>query len=332
MERAHELWGITAYFNPLHYRRRVHNYHIFRRHLPIPLVAVELGYDGQFDLQPGDAEILLQYPGHDVMWQKERLLNLALEAVPAGVARVICLDSDIILERRDWPAQTCQLLDEFPLVQPFSHAHNLQRDATVNFPAAPAIATSAPALAFLLQEGVPASALCNAPWPDLRKGSPCIYGHALAFRRSLFERGGFYDSCIVGGGDRAMCFAGCDLLEPIAESMHFNARMREHFLRWAAPWAKQIQGRWGCVPGDLFHLWHGDLPDRKYRQRYREFAHFDFDPDRDVAKDEYGSWRWSSDKPALHAYLADYFVGRQEDGPLPHATDVTVPYEESVHR
>jgi hypothetical protein len=312
--QADFLWGITAYFNPQHYQRRLHNYRQFRRHIRIPLVAVELGYNGRFDLQPKDAEILLQWPGQDVMWQKERLLNLALAALPAEVAKVVCLDCDILFEREDWPVLTSRLLDEFPLVQPFAVANNLKVDRLPGDAGDSVVATSSPALAALLQQGVPAADLCNISWTNLQKGSPCCYGHAWAFRRDVLATLGFYDRCIVGGGDRAMAFAACGLMREIAASMHFNAPMQQHFLQWACPWQEAIRGRWGCVAGNLFHLWHGEMSHRKYRQRYRDFAGFDFNPYEDIALNEHGCWRFTTHKPAMHAYLADYFAGRREDG------------------
>jgi hypothetical protein len=36
------LWAIAAYFNPARYARRLANYRVFREHLAVPLVAVEL--------------------------------------------------------------------------------------------------------------------------------------------------------------------------------------------------------------------------------------------------------------------------------------------------
>ncbi|HEY2827606.1 MAG TPA: hypothetical protein VGJ04_08410, partial [Pirellulales bacterium] len=77
-----EFWAITTHFNPMRWRRRLDNFHVFRKHLKVPLVAVELGYDDRFELQPNDADILVQIPGIDVMWQKERLFNVALSHVP----------------------------------------------------------------------------------------------------------------------------------------------------------------------------------------------------------------------------------------------------------
>ena len=83
-----ELWAITSYFNPASYRRRLANFNTFRQHLPIPLVAVELAYDADFELQEADAEILIQLRGGALLWQKERLLNVALQALPAACRKV----------------------------------------------------------------------------------------------------------------------------------------------------------------------------------------------------------------------------------------------------
>ena len=35
----------------MHWRRRIHDHRLFRKHLSIPLVTVEFGYDGHFDFQ-----------------------------------------------------------------------------------------------------------------------------------------------------------------------------------------------------------------------------------------------------------------------------------------
>lgn len=47
------LWAITACFNPQGWARRRANYRVFRRHLGVPLLTVELGYGGRFASVPG---------------------------------------------------------------------------------------------------------------------------------------------------------------------------------------------------------------------------------------------------------------------------------------
>jgi hypothetical protein len=81
------VWAIASYYNPVGYRRRLANYRLFRANLGIPLVTVELSFDGRFELAEDDADILIQLTGGAVLWQKERLLNLAAKAVPAGLRR-----------------------------------------------------------------------------------------------------------------------------------------------------------------------------------------------------------------------------------------------------
>jgi hypothetical protein len=73
------IWAIASYFNPMRYQRRLVNYRAFRSQLRIPLVAVELSFDGQFELAQGDADILVQISGGAVLWQKERLLDIAVK-------------------------------------------------------------------------------------------------------------------------------------------------------------------------------------------------------------------------------------------------------------
>jgi hypothetical protein len=312
---SHELWAVTAYFNPMHWRRRLVNYRAFRERLRVPLVAVELGYDGQFDLRPGDAELLLQDPGKDVMWQKERLLNLALEALPAAVTRVACLDSDVILERSDIWRHALRALDESPLVQLFSQVYYLPADELPDFAHCEQTRTPAAGFAWLRQQGHSTLDLCNPVWTDPGKPPPVPYGLAWAFRRELFAGRGLYDAWVVGGATRLHCFAADGLWREAATAMRFHGGMVEHYRRWAEGFHAEVRGNWGYVPGAVAHLWHGEAVGRKYRQRYEDFARFGFDPTVDLARDRHGAWRWNSDKPEMHQYLRDYFAGRQEDGP-----------------
>src|SRR5207248_771616 len=104
------LWAITSYFNPMQYQRRRANYRLFRKYLRVPLVAVELSYGPDFELTGADADILIQLRGKDVMWQKERLLNVALSALPTDCHKVIWTDCDIIFETEDWSERVNRLL------------------------------------------------------------------------------------------------------------------------------------------------------------------------------------------------------------------------------
>ena len=110
------MWAITSYFNPVGYKRRLSNYRIFRANLGVPLVTVELSFDGEFELKEKDADILIQLSGGAVLWQKERLLNFAIKAVPSDVKRIAWLDCDVILKRADWVEEAKRQLNEFNVI------------------------------------------------------------------------------------------------------------------------------------------------------------------------------------------------------------------------
>src|SRR5476649_2628133 len=119
------MWAITSYFNPARYKRRLPNYKRFRANLGAPLVTVELSFDGMFELTKEDADILIQINGGAVLWQKERLLNVALRAVPTDERFIAWLDCDIIFGETNWAYLTEQSLAAHNAVQLFSDVLNL---------------------------------------------------------------------------------------------------------------------------------------------------------------------------------------------------------------
>jgi hypothetical protein len=308
-----DFWAITTFFNPMQWRRRLANFRRFRHHLRIPLVAVELGYDGRFELNAGDADILIQLPSHDVMWQKERLFNVGLSHVPPEVNSVACLDSDVIFERPDVWRAARRALDRSPITQLYSHVFYSEPNEPLDFDSLKQARSPAPGFAWLRQQGHTPLELCNPSWIDPSGAPPVTYGIGWAFRRDLFAKRGFYDAWIVGGGTRVHFFAAHGHHLEAAQAFQFHSAMHEHYRNWVEGFHADVRGQWDCVPGAAVHLWHGDMALRKHRQRYGEFAQFQFDPATDLALDPHGAWRWNSPKPEMHDYIRDYIAGRQED-------------------
>lgn len=303
-----ELWSIAAYFNPCGYRSRAETYRRFRAALPTPLVTVELAFDGRFELGADAAEILVRRHGGDVMWQKERLLDIALDALPAECRAVAWLDCDVLFSRPDWPAAALRALDNWPLIQPFATARDeLGRHSG-------ALSDAAPSWAAAYCQGTHLEqtfAYDAEQVPRRRLSAP---GFAWVARRELIARTRFYDACILGAGDRAMLHAATGHIEQeIAARMPSPAHAR-HYREWAMPFQRAVAGGIGYVPGEVIHLWHGDVRDRQYRVRFADFGRFEFDPTQDIALDDQQCWRWASAKPALHAEARRLFALRYEDG------------------
>ncbi|MBI1354544.1 MAG: hypothetical protein GC160_09365 [Acidobacteria bacterium] len=303
------LYAVTSYFNPAGYRSRLANYRLFRRRLAVPLVAVELSFDGRFELGPGDADRLLQVRGADVMFQKERLLNLALKALPDDCQAVAWLDCDVLMAD-GWVEAALRALEERALVQLYASQYNLSADARPERPregdrvlfgtaVAKKLATGEMTLDDFSAEAAP---VAGTAW-----------GLAWAARRELLSRHGFYDACILGSGDAALVCAAVGGFERPREALRMSDRRHRHYLAWAEPFHRDVQGRIGYLDLPILHLWHGEAGRRRYRERHQEMAAFDFDPVTDIGLTEEGCWRWTSAKPELHAYVARYFPSRRED-------------------
>lgn len=310
---GNSLFAVTAYFNPMGYKRRLVAYREFRKRLNVPLVCVELGYGNAYELSEDDAEVLVQIPGEHVLWQKERLLNRALEVLPRDCEYVAWLDCDIAFLRRDWAAATALELQRFPVVQPFVMIHHAPPQCFDPAQAQFARGTrSYNSFSLLMAQGVlPARVFSTSGchqefgyWP----------GAAWAARRDLVEEIGLYDTCILGGGDKAMAAAAYGRLDELTFGLDMSPGHARHYRAWARRFAHRVRGRVGFVEGELIHFWHGELPARKYATRYADFARFGFDPELDVTIDSAGAWRWNSTKWEMHRFVENYFRERQEDG------------------
>jgi hypothetical protein len=304
------LWAITCYFNPVGYQRRLANYHTFRRRLTVPLVTVELSTGAGFHLSTGDADVLIQLRSPHVLWHKERLLNIALGAVPRDCHHVAWLDCDIVFERSDWAQRTRDLLEQFALVQPYAQVYEACRHAGPNEVDPAHSDRMGHSLAYGLAVGAAGLDILDQ---NMRlKGWNS--GLAWAGRREVLADHGFYDACILGSGNRAMVCAAVGQFEHAVRYLQMNARWTAHYLAWARPHFDTVRGSIGVAEGRLFHLWHGDLKARKYAERHHGLKEYDFNPVTDIALDDNGCWRWNSDKRQLHQYVEDYFAARKEDG------------------
>jgi hypothetical protein len=306
------LWAITSYFNPSGYKSRSTTYRTFKEHLRVPLIAVELSYDGRFELHSDDADRVVRLIGRDVLWQKERLLNLALRALPPECDAVAWLDADVIFESDDWAARARAALQRFSIVQLFSERCELAQGATRNGSGWTPVGLIAPSAGYTIATG-------KLKDDDLRVSGAWVTGRpttglAWAGRRSLLDRHGLYDAHILGAGDRAIVCAAIGRFDDWIEAAAANSRQEEHYRAWGEPFFAEVAGRIGCVEGRIFHLWHGDVKDRRYAKRHQELISFEFDPFNDLAIDENGAWRWNSYKPEMHRYVSEYFAARKEDG------------------
>jgi len=208
------LWALTTFFNPNGYERRLENYRAFRERLAVPLLALEASHRGVFQLGEDDADALVQVTCPDILWQKERLLNVGLRALPAECTQVAWLDCDIVFSRNDWAGLASLELESTPLVHLCDEVRHLVPDAQLTNLADAEFEGRLRSVAAAWQEGAVPPGMLHA---NTFTGPGFCTGYAWAAQRAMLEQVGFYDACIVGGGDKAMFAAAIGRPDEVIE-------------------------------------------------------------------------------------------------------------------
>ncbi len=305
-----DFCAVTCLFNPGRFRTKTDNFARFRAGLAaqgVPCRMVECAFgDAPFELPA--AEDTLQVLATDAMWQKERLLNLAIRSLPAGIRKIAWLDGDILFGNSNWARETSARLDRHVVVQPFASVVRLPRGH-----------------AAFAGEGQhwEGFAAVRARDPHVhRRGDFDRHGHsgfAWAARRDWIEEHGLYDACVAGSGDHMMAhaFAGDTTSACLDRILGRRNAHRDYFSAWCARVQPVIRDSMGFTPGAIYHLWHGEMVNRRYVLRNRELADFDFDPARDLRVGASGCWEWTEAGGRIRTWAREYFGHRREDEPFP---------------
>jgi hypothetical protein len=307
------LWAVTTFYNPAGYHTKKANYDRFRAGLAasdVPLLTVELAFGADpFQLSQTDADMLVQLRGGDVLWQKERLVNIGVGHLPPECDRVAWIDADVLFTRADWAEETKRLLRDYAVVQPFSHCVRLPRDVDSCEPAALPFGSGEAQLFYGIAWGLRAKGLASLDNYQ-RHGHT---GFAWAARRTLLESHGLYDANLLGNGDTDIAHAMFGSLEYWALGK-LGPRARAHLFRWAEPFAGAVGGSVAHVGGLVTHLWHGYASDRQYDRRLEVLR--EFDPDLHLERGgRDGLLSLTDTAPAeLRAWTQEYFSARREDG------------------
>lgn len=304
---APELWVITTYYNPMRYRTRRDNFDLFAasmRNAGLHLLVVECAF-GDEDFELPEAADVIRVRSNSLLWQKERLLNLAASWLPSECKYVAWLDCDILFENPLWAVQTCELLKTHKVVQVFETALRFDKGNIVeNMPdRVESFGFVTPGNEHLLSCG--------------RYDSHGHTGYGWAMRRELFDEIGLYEYAIAGSADHYMAHAIYGTYGfCVDHSLRTNPLAGRHLREWGDRFYALVQGSFTVVPGEILHLWHGDLVNRRYLQRMLETNRLGFNPYEDVIARPGKPLEWnpSRNTQPLVDYFVEYFKNRREDG------------------
>lgn len=304
MSRSSDFWVITSYFNPAKFKVKKENYCLFRESIlnqKANLLTIEQVTETS-DLS-GMSEVI-SISGGAILWQKERLLNLAIKKLPSSCKFVAWLDSDILFENNNWIEESKLILKNYQVIQPYSKVFRLPKGIQEK----KSIGESWESFSYIYSQNS-----CQ-----LLNGNFDLHGHtgfAWVTHKEVIQKLGFYDACILGSGDHMMAhaFVG-DWESPcIVRILGHSGKFLKHFQNWATRIYQKTQARVGFLPGTIFHLWHGETAHRKYVSRNKKLLEFQFDPIEDIILGKNGLWEWKSKKIELQNYCKNYFIQREED-------------------
>ena len=318
---AGSFWGITTFFNPSDYKIKKKNYRLFRKSLQrqgLKLVCVELVYGNRdFQLNKSDADIFIQLrTNEDVLWQKERLLNIALKRLPADCDKIAWLDADIIFMNNAWIEDTIRLLESYIVVQPFECAFSLNK----NFGGLNNLdSLKIDQYPIGIEEGCRIQSMAygisqNGKITDdyMLNGHS---GYAWAGRRELFDKYGFYDRNVFCGSDVIMGYGFYGKAYRYFYDNFCTKSMREDIEKWQNDVFRYVRSSVYFSKGFLAHLWHGSYRNRRYGiPETAILKKNDFDPGRDLKLDNNGCWIWKARKAELINAQKHYLWMRNEDG------------------
>lgn len=289
---------ITCFFNPANYIQNLNNYFKFKKYiqnLNYPLYTVELSFKDQPN-QLFDEEYTLKIKTNDILWHKERLLNIIFKKLPKKYEKIIWVDCDVFYKDNTWIDKTSDLLNYNKIVQPFSKCTYLDKlgNLTSNE-------------RFGLFYGYKNNLKEFRVW---KYNS----GFVWASRREFFEKFGLFDRGILGSGDGFMAhtFTKNLTFDLYVERFKWNNDIVRDYLNWSLPVIDYVGDSINYLDLEVYHNWHGNLKNRKYLQRAEILRNFN--PFTMLKEDENGVWNWTDlVDDEIKNKVINYFQERKED-------------------
>jgi len=274
---------ICSYFNFGESVKIRENYIKFRKYFPHPITTVEVALsDQKFFI---DDSIKIRANPSNILWQKERCLNIAIESLPDSVDSIAWIDPDIKFLNRNFKQDTEKALEKYKVVHMF--------DRCIEEPKINAVNNNI-SLGYKLIHDM------DVKFPHI--------GYAWAFRREVLIEDKLYDLDPVGNSDvlQLLTWRGVWNHKTILD---LQLPYRQEFLSWAWDSYDSVQSDIGYSPGIVKHFYHGHYGHRMYISRNNLLSDTSFVPSKHLRIDTNNLYKIiNNDK--LQKLIKDYFKHR----------------------
>jgi len=298
---------VSCYFNPCHYSSRLRNYKIFRKQIikkDIRFITLELAFgDDDFELTGYSEVIPIRTSSDNIMWQKERLLNIGItKLIEEGYEKIAWLDADIVFEDENWPEKISNCLNKHKVCQIFSEVY--REDESIG------------------NGEYKTGCIKNYKNTGELSVEDSEPGFGWAAESFVLKNNLLYDRAVASTENDSLIFyanflENKKLKKKILESdlltRRLSPKLREDYLIWSRLWSFKVNSEVGFVNMRIKALYHGKIKNRNYYQNHKNYIENDFNPSKDIILGKSKCFEWNSAKTKLHNKIREYFFSRRED-------------------
>jgi hypothetical protein len=245
-----------------------------------------------------------------LVWQKERVINLAVRWVPPGCTKIMWVDCDVLFDNDEWVYQTSRMLDDSVVVQPYYQNAKLPPEIrSVDY------GLDINRFPYSYEDCGRADGDIHALF-KARLGLQPVWhcGFCCAYQRRFLEQIGLYDRCIAGSSDN-LTYRGVlgDQFNQFVVFDKYNEASKQFYWKWAKRASTFVDGLVNFVRSSCcYHLFHGSVRNRQYMTRLVYLKdHFRHDTDLEI-DEETGLYRLTQEKAYIRKWLKSYLQKRKE--------------------
>lgn len=282
------------------------------KHLNHRIIECVIG-DGQPQLPK--SEFITTTKADTLLFHKETLLNKVIKNLPSEYKYVFWIDADVLFTNKDWLVDGVEKLQTRKLIQPFEYCVHLEKDELKpNF--------NVDDYRYLCQDLKQRhkkmwKSFCSTSQFTSQEVNETydLHGHvgfAWGARREVLDNCPLFDKALVGGADHIIAHAAMRQIPHECIRKSFTDNLQQ-VTDWSWQFSKEVNCSIGYVPGDLYHIWHGDIEKRQYLKRVQEFTK-DL---KDLPKDSNGFHKAPEHKKEE---IKKYYKNREVPGKAPAKT------------
>jgi hypothetical protein len=308
------IWAVCTYFNFTGSDSRRKNYSIFKKNIKkynLNLLTVEFSADGVFSLNNDDADVLIQLSDGDIMWQKERLLNIGIDHLPENTDIVLILDTDIVFSCENILDLICKKLETHKAVHCLSSVSHLN-PFVMDYENTDYFAIDIEKDTHLILDNtIPSCIRTYEVFANFQMG--CA-GYAWAFKYETIKNVKLFEYNIIGGGDKisASAFIGIPF-PPMTVAGENTFPPYSSYLEKVKKYGINKETV-SYVDSPIFDLFHGFHVYRHVMERHGILKTCNFDVTKDLISRKGLPFRFADTvQDSTKKQIIDYFYNRNDN-------------------